>query len=73
MMTVNVRRFGIGMIITLSSIIIIWTECYLHATEAMRNSNERPGIFDVSMMFPPRMTRGWHRGSGWTSPGRAAP
>lgn len=51
MMTVNVRRFGIGMIITLSSLIIIWTECYLHATEAMRNSNERPGIFDVSMML----------------------
>lgn len=49
MMTVNIRRFGVGMIIILDSLIIIWTECYLHIIEMMRNSNKRPGIFDVSM------------------------
>ena len=49
MMTVNIRRFGVGMIIILNSLIIIWTECYLHIIEMMRNSNKRPGIFDVSM------------------------
>lgn len=46
-MTVNIRRFGVGMNIIMNSVIIIWTKCYLYTLEMMGNSNERPGIFDI--------------------------
>lgn len=48
-MTVNIRRFGVGMVITMSSIAFIWTNCYLNIKKIHENSNERLEIMDVPL------------------------